>query len=117
VFSVNGFGIIMPKFQWVGWVLGLSVTVLEVVLLERGSAHKLTLFLGGAVAYGYGILTNVMGIWQAQGSPDLASNPFSLLLPILLGVFLEIIPEPLFFYGATGSVSKDLLEIFLRTKE
>ena len=94
-FSVDGFNFALPKFAWVGYVLAIAVTVIELVFNEEGMNHSLTLVAVGLLAYFYGVITNIIGIWSAQGSPDLAANPIALIFPIVLGFFLEIAPEPL----------------------
>ena len=62
-FSQLGFGIESNgKYVWVGWFLGLVVTVVELVF--NTSIRKLnpTLIGAGVLAYGYGIYTNIEGL-------------------------------------------------------
>ena len=108
-FSVDGFNFILPKYRWMGYLLAIAVTVIELVFNEEGMRHSLTLVAVGLVSYLYGILTNVVGVWAAQGSPDLTSNPFAMLFPALLGFFLEVAPEPLLVWGLVGTGVRDLL--------
>jgi hypothetical protein len=108
-FSVDGFNFIVPKYQWMGYLLAVSVTILELVFNEAGMKHSLTLIAVGIVSYLYGIATNITGVWVAQGSPDLTGNPFAILFPALLGFFLEVAPEPLLVWGLVGSGVRDLL--------
>src|SRR5262245_22364730 len=89
-FSADGFKFVLPQYAWVGYVLAISVTVIELVFNEEGMSHSLTVVAIGLLSYAYGIVTNILGIWAAQGSPDIASNPISIAFPALLGLFLEI---------------------------
>ncbi len=108
-FSAGGFNFVMPHYIWMGYALGIAVTVLELVFAEEGMKHSLTLAAVGLLAYAYGIFTNVVGIWAAQGSPDISNNPASLIFPVLLGFVLEITPEPLLLWGLLGSGVRDVL--------
>lgn len=71
--------------------------------------HSLTIVAIGLLSYAYGIVTNIVGIWAAQGSPDFAANPMGLIFPVILGLFLEIAPEPLFLWGLVGTGARDFL--------
>ncbi|HZQ11107.1 MAG TPA: hypothetical protein VFD70_31340 [Anaerolineae bacterium] len=108
-FSANGFNFVLPRYAWVGYVLAISVTVIELVFNEEGMNHSLTIVAIGLLSYLYGIVTNIVGIWSAQGSPDFASNPISLVFPVVLGLFLEIAPEPLLLWGLVGTGARDFL--------
>ena len=108
-FSVDGFNFILPKYKWMGYLLALSITVIELVFNEEGMQHSLTVVAIGILSYLYGIMTNIIGIWAAQGSPDASQNPIVLLFPVVLGFFLEVAPEPLFIWGLLGTGVRDLL--------
>ncbi len=108
-FSAGGFNFVMPHYIWMGHALGIAITVLELVFAEEGMKHSLTLSAVGLLAYIYGVVTNVVGIWVAQGSPDASQNPLVLLFPILLGFFLEVTPEPLILWGFMGTGVRDAL--------
>ena len=108
-FSVDGFSFILPKYKWMGYMLALSITVIELVFNEEGMKHSLTVVAIGMLSYLYGIVTNVIGIWVAQGSADASGNPVVLLFPVVLGFFLEVAPEPLFIWGLLGTGMRDLL--------
>ncbi len=108
-FSAGGFNFVMPHYIWMGYALGIAITVLELVFAEEGMKHSLTLSAVGLLAYIYGVVTNVVGIWVAQGSPDASQNPLVLLFPILLGFFLEVTPEPLILWGFMGTGVRDAL--------
>lgn len=109
LFSVDGFNFILPKYRWMGYLLALAVTIIELVFNEEGMRHSLTLVTVGLLSYLYGMATNVIGVWVAQGSPDPTTNPFAMIFPIVLGIFLEISPEPLLVWGLVGSGVRDLL--------
>ncbi len=108
-FSVDGFGFILPKYKWMGYLLALSVTVIELVFSEEGMNHSLTVVAIGFLSYIYGIATNVIGIWAAQGAPDASANPIVIAFPVILGFFLEVAPEPLFMWGLLGTGARDIL--------
>ncbi len=108
-FSAGGFNFVMPHYIWMGYALGIAITVLELVFAEEGMKHSLTLAAVGLLAYAYGIFTNVIGIWAAQGSPDLSTNPASLIFPVVLGFVLEVTPEPLLLWGLMGTGVRDVL--------
>ncbi len=108
-FSVDGFNFILPRYKWMGYLLALSVTVIELVFNEEGMQHSLTVVAIGLLSYLYGIMTNIIGIWAAQGSPDLNASPLMLLFPVILGFFLEVAPEPLFLWGLLGTGMRDVL--------
>lgn len=108
-FSVDGFNFVLPKYQWMGYLLALAVTALELVFNEEGMRHSLTLVTVGLLSYLYGIITNVIGVWVAQGSPDPLNNPLAIVFPALLGFFLEVSPEPLLVWGLIGSGVRDVL--------
>jgi hypothetical protein len=116
-FSADGFKFAIPRFAWIGYVLALSVTVIELVFNEEGMNHSLTIVAVGLLAYAYGIVTNVMGIWVAQGSPDIAANPLTIVFPAVLGFFLEIAPEPLLLWGLMGTGARDFLEHLINNND
>lgn len=115
-FSVDGFNFALPRFAWIGYVLALSVTVIELVFNEEGMNHSLTIVAVGLLSYAYGVVTNVIGVWVAQGSPDLAANPMGIVFPAVLGFFLEIAPEPLLLWGLMGTGARDLLGHLLNSR-
>lgn len=107
-FSTDGFGFMLPEYRWMGYVLGLVITVLELVFNEEGTNHTMTLLIGTGLAYLYGVSTNIMGILWAQGNPEMTSNIARLVFASVLGGLLEIMPEPLFAW-AIGRLRKDPL--------
>lgn len=116
-FSADGFKFVLPQYVWVGYVLAISVTVIELVFNEEGMNHSLTVVAVGLLSYVYGIVTNILGIWAAQGSPDIAANPISIVFPALLGLFLEIAPEPLLLWGLVGTGARDFLGALLNNRK
>lgn len=101
-----------------GFVLGCGVTVLELFANEDGANLNPTLLIACLFAYGYGIWTNIVGIaaWSGVDSVfgSLLSNPGAVIMPITLGVILEIVPEPLLLRGMdvkTGDLIGQLMEI------
>ncbi len=114
-FSADGFKFAIPQYAWIGYVLAISVTVIELVFNEEGMNHSLTIVAVGLLSYAYGIVTNILGIWAAQGSPDVAANPVALVFPALLGFFLEIAPEPLLLWGLIGTGARDFLAHLLNS--
>lgn len=108
-FSVDGFNFVLPKYKWMGYLLALSITVIELVFNEEGLQHSLTVTAIGLLSYLYGIVTNIIGIWAAQGGPNASENPLVLLFPVVLGFFLEVAPEPLLIWGLLGTGMRDLL--------
>ncbi len=117
LFSADGFAFIMPHYKWMGYALGIAITVLELVFAEEGMKHSLTLAAVGLLAYIYGVTTNIVGIWAAQGSPDFMQNPAQLIFPLLLGLVLEITPEPLFIWGLMGTGVRDVLGHLFATND
>jgi hypothetical protein len=108
-FSVDGFNFILPRYKWMGYLLALSITIIELVFNEEGMQHSLTVVAIGLLSYVYGIVTNIVGIWVAQGAPDASQNPLVLLFPVILGFFLEVAPEPLLLWGLLGTGARDIL--------
>lgn len=99
-FSVDGFNFQVANMAWAGWVLGLSITAIQLIWNKQGLTGNMTLGLVGVAAYLYGIATNVIGVLAAQGGTgSMADNPLRLVFALLLGVFLEITPEPMLVWG------------------
>lgn len=108
-FSVSGFGAgIDDKEIWIGWLLGFSITVIQLVWNGIKNRANLTLWVLGLSAYLYGIYTNVMGImvWRGDTFQTLAENPLVIIFPLILGLFLEIAPEPLFVWAFTKKLDE-----------
>lgn len=113
-FSVDGFNFVLPRYQWVGVLLAVAVTVIELVFNEEGMRHSLTIVAVGLLSYSYGVVTNILGVWVAQGAPDPTENPIKLVFPAIVGFFLEVAPEPLLMWGLIGSGMRDVLEHLVR---
>jgi hypothetical protein len=110
-FSADGFGIVSNGMEWVGYILALGITVMELIFLEEGKNHSLTLYFFGLGAYMYGVGTNVIGLLYAQGHNwgMVAHNPAVLLSPLVVGIFIEVLPEPLLEYCLTGESFLDVV--------
>lgn len=109
-FSVTGLGFKAPSLFWVGVVLSVGITVIEMVFNEEGLKHGLTIVVAALAAYAYGVYTNVVGVMAAQGLTTLAGvDYFTVAFTIGLGVMLEIVPEAMFTWGVTGMKGKDFL--------
>jgi hypothetical protein len=96
-FSKNGFSLDAPNMAWMGWLLGLIVTGVELAFNDRNQKQTLTIIIIGLICYSYGVWTNVTGFWDAQ-NPGQAFQPFdpASLMAWFVGLILEILPEPLF---------------------
>ena len=105
-FSVAGFALTMPGYEWLGVLLAVSVTVLELIFNER--PPNLTLYVFGLLAYVYSIATNFAGLQHARGAADALPNSLMgvlqprFLLMAGLAAALDIVPEPLFLWGLHG---------------
>lgn len=82
-------------------ILSGAITTMELYLnsqtfdfseLEVG---MIILWIGGLAAYAYGIWTNVIGMSIMMVNPD-TSNWQAWVVPVIGGVLLEILPEPMF---------------------
>lgn len=112
-FSVSGFQIASQENAWVGWVLGATVTYLQIIF-NRGTRNK-TIYMAGILAYIYGMATNLVGIMALRDTSFtmefLQATPlaFFLQLTIVVGLALtvEILPEHLFILGIRDSDADD----------
>lgn len=107
-FSQQGFGIESSKdVMWLGWFLGGTVTVIQLVFNTSIKNLNPTLIAAGIVAYLYGVYTNVTGLHEY-----LNGWGFS----IIVGLIIEVLPEPLFAWaiGVTdgGDVVGNIGELF-----
>lgn len=104
-FSVAGFNIVVPGQEYIGWMLAAIIIVIEVIWNRVGAKAGLTLFVAGVICYLYGVYTNVVGVRVmtefAQGWQEWVGS-------LIFGLFLEIVPEPLFVWGLTGVASDPL---------
>jgi len=109
-FSYLGFKVDNEQMLWVGWVLAIVVTIVELVFNSPTKDLSLTLVIAGIMCYGYGIWTNVTGFWSLQ-HPGI---PFELLsmksiMPYFIGLILEVLPEPLIMWGLMASTGGDFI--------
>jgi hypothetical protein len=108
-FSVDGFSFSVDDRAWIGWAMAGIIIVLESVWQKFGENR--TLFIIAMICYGYGVVTNVLGMLANRGGYD--QNPWSLLVPIVFGVLLEVFPEPLLAWSISGDTSSDPIGKFL----
>lgn len=99
-FSKDGFSLKAPNMAWIGWVLGMIITAVELAFNDRTQKQTLTITLIGMICYGYGVWTNVTGFWSVQ-NPGVPFVPFdqASILAWFVGLILEILPEPLFMFA------------------
>ena len=109
IFSVDGFNFQISGKSWMGIVLGLAVTSIELVWNREGGNHNLTIFITGLLAYIYGVMTNFLGIIGGQGATIETAAPFVLVFSGVLSFLLEVVPEPLILWAMVGVSSEDLL--------
>lgn len=106
-FSVDGFSFQSPDKVVIGWMLAIILIIVEMIFNNSVSSVEDTedkqekrritiLFVAGLVAYAYGIATNISGILHSGKLPD---SPFDYIVPVALGLFLEIVPEPLMVWA------------------
>lgn len=108
-FSVDGFNFSIDNRSWIGWAIAGIIIVLESVWQKFGGNR--TLFAIAMICYGYGVCTNVLGILENRGGYN--GNPWSLIVPILFGILLEVFPEPLLAWSISGDTSSDPLGKFI----
>lgn len=105
-FSSKGFGFEMGgELAWIGVVLALVITILQIIWNHEARRANLTIFVVGLVSYLYGIWANVSGISGLRGDISMLSDPLGFLFPLLLGLFVEVVPEPLLVWSITGEWS------------
>ena len=107
VFSANGFGLQGGvTYVLAGYFLALLVTMFEVVVNHYGKELPKTLAVICFLAYIFGCITNVIGLYQGRG----AGGEFAdYAIAIVLGIVLELYPEPLFLFSIKVK-SSDLIE-------
>jgi len=94
-FSQDGFNISVPKMGWVGWMLAFCLVPIEIVWNHERHRSGM-LWIAGAAAYLYGIVTNTVGIMNLQGFNTLPwDKPWLFIIPVVIGFFVEWVPEPL----------------------
>lgn len=108
-FSVDGFSFSVDSRAWIGWAMAGIIIVLESVWQKFGENR--TLFIIAMICYGYGVVTNVLGMLANRGGYD--QNPWTLLVPIVFGTLLEVFPEPVLAWSISGDTSSDPLGKFI----
>ena len=115
-FSVDGFEFQVDDRVWIGWGIAAILIVIESVWQKFG--NNTTLFVLAITCYLYGIFTNVAGIIANRGGMDMTNpNYWSLIVPIVFGILLEVFPEPILAWAISGDTSSDPLGKFLERLE
>ena len=105
-FSSKGFGFEMGSdLSWIGFILALVVTAIQIIWNHEAKRMNMTIWVVGICSYVYGIYANVSGIAGVRGGINLPEDFISLIFPLLLGVCVEIVPEPLLVWSITGDWS------------
>jgi hypothetical protein len=110
VFSYLGFSISNNNIAWVGAVLAFAVTVLELIfntntvsgLLNENDETRFgewLLVFGGFVAYIYDAWTNILGFYAMQNRAMPDSINVGFVVPLLFGLLVATLPEPMFIWG------------------
>lgn len=104
IFSVNGFNFEIAGFVWVGWVFGFTITALELAFSSEINAKgkNLTIYIFGIFAFIYGIASNFIGLWIAQGNPNLdnvGNNIFNTAFIVIIALIGEIAPEAMLVHA------------------
>lgn len=105
-FSVGGFGGSVNKNEeWMGWLLAVIIVGIELIWNSMKDKTNLTLWVAGMLCYIYGIYTNITGFlyWQGFTLEQSWINPTLWIFPLVVGIFLEIVPEPLLLWALTGN--------------
>jgi hypothetical protein len=103
VFSSKGFGFEMGnELVWMGTLLAVMVTCMEIIWNHEARRMSAVMYAAGLLAYIYGAWANINGIISLRGGVDVLNDPMSLLLPLILGLFVELVPEPLLVWSITG---------------
>lgn len=106
-FSAAGFGLKGGIYYIVaGYFLALLVTMFEIVVNHYGQQLPKTLAVICFMAYGFGVVTNCVGLYYGRGAGGTFSD---YAIAIVLGIILEIYPEPLYLFSIHVK-SSDLLE-------
>ena len=109
-FSYLGFSLDNTQMLWVGWVMALVVTIVELAFNTPVHRLPLTLVVIGVICYAYGIWTNITGFWSLQ-HPGVPFEFFTIqsVMPIIIGLVLEVLPEPLLMWGIMAEIDGDFL--------
>lgn len=111
-FSADGFNFKAEDQKTAGVLLAVCITVIELVW-NREALKKdapLTIVVFGAIAYAYGIVTNVVGLSIYRGHVSFFEDPFAWLIPMVAGLMIEVLPEFFLVWGLLGhSLKGDFL--------
>jgi len=103
-FSVRGFGTQIPDMVWAARGIVIFFIALQVYANRNLAAAKKNwaLMLSALASYGYGIWTNIVGVLAFGGYfiRDISlDNWYLLIIPVMVGLPLEIAPEALIIMG------------------
>jgi len=103
-FSADGFNFNTENMKFAGILLAICITIVELVWTKaaEGNSTNMVIFLCGLIAYSYGVVTNVVGLGAARGVTNFMENPVAYGVPLVAGLILEILPEPLLVWGLLG---------------
>ena len=100
-YSKNGFGIESnEQVLWIGWFLGITVNVIEMVFNTNVRNLNPTLIVAGVIAYAYGLWTNITGFHGIMNSWGFS---------VIVGVLVEVLPEPLFAWAIGVTSGGDVI--------
>lgn len=108
-FSYLGFKLDNSKMSWIGYFLGALVTTVELIFNSKTHKISLTLILVGVLCYAYGIWTNVTGFWNFQHPDQPWAWTTSIIMPLFVGLILEVLPEAMFMWGIGAELDGDLV--------
>jgi uncharacterized membrane protein YtjA (UPF0391 family) len=107
LFSVGGISFSKPGFEKIAWFIAILLIIVEIVWNKKGPQHGVTLYIAGFSAYGYGIITNIVGVYLAIHIVMPTSFVITdWIIPLFLGLLLELLPEPLLLWSITGDSTK-----------
>ena len=103
-FSSRGFGFEMGEdTSWIGIILALVITAIQIIWNHEAHNTNLTMFFVCICSYAYGIWANVIGIIGLRNGGD--TDILAYIFPMLLGLFVEVVPEPMLVWAITGEWS------------
>ncbi len=118
IFSQKGFQIEVQAFAWVGLIVALINTALQMILrYSDGKAIHPVLLISSIFAYLYGIASNLIGFLSLRNDGELIlSQPkehiFTVLFVGLFSMLLEVVPEFMIIWALfTGGIPDIILKI------
>jgi hypothetical protein len=118
IFSQKGFQIEVQAFAWVGLIVALINTALQMILrYSDGKSIHPVLLISSIFAYLYGIASNLIGFLSLRNDGKLIlSQPkehiFTVLFVGLFSMLLEVVPEFMIIWALfTGGIPDIILKI------